>query len=69
MSSAARNYLLNNDSPFIGEVIEIGLKSQVIVDRLHIGREHLPTLCDVDGRVPLHAKLFAHVSSMRTMSD
>ncbi len=29
--------LLNDDSPLVGEVTKIGLESQVIVERLHIG--------------------------------
>lgn len=64
----AGNGILNDYGALIGKFFKIWLQRQVVVERFDIGGQHLATLGDVDGRVPLCAKVSAHISSVGAVS-
>lgn len=63
-----RTGILNDYGTLVGELFKVWLQRQVVVEGFDIGGQHLAALCDVDGRVPLCAKVSAHVSSVGAVS-
>ena len=64
-----RNCILDGDGALVGEVAKVWLQRQVIVHGLDIGRQHLTAFCDINGRLPFSAEVFAHASSVRAVPD
>ena len=64
-----QKYILNGDSALVSEVDKVWLQSQVIVQGLDIGRQHLTAFGNVNGRLPFSAEVFAHASSVRAVPD